>query len=367
MIKVLIVNLEGKIGGAETSLLLMVRHLQKNCSVSVACPGKSPLSKTLAEMKTRFYELTSPTKYKYSSILSFIYWLKISWRLIKIVKKDNPDIIHANSFYAGLPSVFAALYTRKRLVLHARDLINTNLILRFIGTFGLKIIATSNSIKNNLVNGGIDPEKIQVIYNGIDENEDSDNFYKNDVKDYFVFANVGQFVPWKKQNNFLKASSLASQYIPKSRFALIGDDIFGRDSDYKSSILNYVEDSPIKERIEFWGWQDDMKNLWPKIDCLVHCAECEPFGRVIIEAMAHKIPVIAINSCGPGEIIENGNTGILVQPGDIAGFSDAMKVIFQNNQYAQKLAYAGYQKVTSSFTAKKTAEKIHELYVELLT
>ncbi len=360
-------NLEGKIGGAENSLLLMVKHLQKNYSVSVACPGKSPLSEALTLLKIRYYELFSPTKYHYSSVWSLIYWLRTSLRLIRIVKKENPDIIHANSFYAGLPSALAALNTRKKLVLHARDIMKSRLILRFISVFCLKIIAVSNSVKNNLVKKGLNPKKILVIYNGIDESEISNNFSENDKKNDFIFANIGQFVPWKKQIDFLKAALYAAPNIPNSRFALIGDDIFGRDSDYKRSLLDYAKESPIKDRIDFWGWQKEMSDIWPKMDCLVHCAEQEPFGRVIIEAMAHKIPVIAINECGPGEIINNRNTGILVQPGDIEGLSEAMKMIANDKKYAHKIAEAGYEKVKSAFMVKKTAEKIHKLYMELLT
>lgn len=366
MIKVLIVNLEGKIGGAETSLLLMVKYLQKNCSVGVACPGKSPLSQALVAMKANFYELNNLRKYNYSSVRNFTYWLKTSSRLIKIVKKENPDFIHANSFYAGLPCILAAVYTRKKIILHARDLINFNLMLRLIGIFCQKVIATSDNVKNDLVSKGLNPEKVEVITNGVDESEYSTDFIKYGLRNQFVFANVGQFVPWKNQINFLKASSIAAKDIPSSRFAVVGDDIFGRNSDYKKSITDYARTLPIKNRIDFWGWQKDMRDVWPKVDCLVHCAEREPFGRVIIEAMAHKIPVIAINSCGPSEIIQNGKTGILIQPGDISGLSKAMITIAEDKKYAQKLGEAGCEKVKSTFLAEKTAEKIHKLYIELL-
>jgi len=365
MAKVLIVNLEGKIGGAETSLLLLIKHLQNNHTISVACPGNSPLSEILGKMKTRMYELTNPTKHRYTSIRNLRYWFRTYRRLIQIIKQENPDIIHANSFYAGLPCVFAALFTRKKLVVHARDLMNSKLLIRFISAFCLKIIATSHNLKNDLIRKGVNNKKISVIHNGTDESDTYDNIYKNTKKDYFVFANVGQFVPWKKQINFLKASSLALKDIPDCRFALIGDDIFGRDFDYKMSIFNHTLFSPIKERIDFWGWQKDMKTVWPKIDCLVHCADREPFGRSIIEAMAHKIPVIAVNSYGPSEIIHNGNTGILVQPDDITELSEAMKTIYKNNRYANKLACAGYDKVASYFKAENTAKKVHELYDEL--
>jgi len=147
---------------------------------------------------------------------------------------------------------------------------------------------------------------------------------------------------------------------------LVGDDIFGRDSNYKSSLLSYAENSTIAERVSFLGWQENMHEVWPKIDCLVHTAEREPFGRVIIEAMAHKIPVIAIGSCGPSEIIQEGKTGILVQPDDIEGLSEAMLKLAQDTQFASRLANAGYEHAISSFSADKTAALIQEIYEEVL-
>jgi glycosyltransferase involved in cell wall biosynthesis len=374
MPQILFVNLEGRISGAEISLLLMVKHLRNRFKIIVACPGASPLSRELASMRTNLYEVPKPTNHSYSSVLSLAYWLKTSWDLIKIILRVHPDIIHANSFYAGAPAVLAALVTRKKLLLHARDLTGFGFFSKLYGCFCKRIIAISDAVRSALVKDGINPDKIKVIYNGIDNgtfnqpeaNRNSFDLPKYYSKNSFIFANVGQFVPWKNHITFLKASSQIAHDLPNARFVLVGDDIFGRNSEYKHSVLSYAKDSPIAERVDFLGWQENMNEVWPKIDCLVHTSEREPFGRVIIEAMANKIPVIAIDSCGPSEILKNGKTGILVQAGDVKGLSEVMLKIAQNTQFANKLVNAGYKYVMSNFIADKTAMQIQEIYTELL-
>jgi glycosyltransferase involved in cell wall biosynthesis len=295
-------------------------------------------------------------------------------RLIEITFRAKPDVIHANSFYAGVPALLTALVTRKKLLLHARDLANFGFISRFYGRFSQKIIAVSHAVKDDLIEKGIRPDKIKVIYNGVDkdsfsqsgEAKDSLSTSRHPGKDSFVFAHIGQFVPWKNHILFLKAASNVAKCLPDARFALVGANIFNRGTKYERSVFSYAKSAPIAERIDFVGWQEDMSEVWPQIDCLVHTAEQEPFGRVIIEAMAHRIPVIAVGTCGPGEIIQDHKTGILVPADNVEALSEAMLNVAQDRQLTDRLVNAAFEHTMSNFTADKTAAQIQEVYMELL-
>lgn len=374
MNRILFVNLEGVIGGAETSLLLMAKYLNSRFLISVACPGESPLSRSLDAIQVDSYKLPRPLRRAHLSLFSLRYWLKASYCLIRIALQTHPDVIHANSFFAAPVSILAALVTRKKLLLHARDLTNFRFFSKFCSWFCEKVIAVSHAVETALIEHGVNPDKIEVVYNGVDnvffeQSGTSGMLFgppSHDGKNSFVFAHIAQFVPWKNHIAFLEAASRVACDLPNARFVLIGDDIFGRDSNYKSSLLSYAKNSTIAERVSFLGWQENMYEVWPKIDCLVHTAEREPFGRVIIEAMANKIPVIAVDSCGPSEIIQDGKTGILVQAGDIKGLSEAMLRIAKDSHFASRLANAGYEHAISSFTADKTAALIQKIYGQVL-
>lgn len=372
MVRILYVNLQGRIGGAENSMLLLIKCLRSQFAITVACPTKTQLSKILASIQINSYRLPEPPN-RLSSISALVYWLRVSIRLIFITLKTNPDMIHANSFYAGVPAVFTALVTRKKLLLHARDLANFRFLTKLYGRVSQRIIAVSNTVRNDLIAKGIRPNKIKVVHNGVDK----DSFSQSGARDSFdtpgyprnasfVFAHIGQSVPWKNHILYLKAASNVAKYLYDTRFALIGANIFSRGTMYERFIFGYAKSSPIAERIDFVGWQENMNKVWPLINCLVHTAKQEPFGRVIIEAMAHRIPVIAIGTCGPREIIQDHKTGILVPADNVDALSEAMCKVAQDRQFAGRLVNAAFEHVMSNFTADKTAVQIQEIYMELL-
>lgn len=374
MPRILFVNLAGTMGGAERSLLLAVEHLCSHFQTGVACPGGSPLWIELTSIRTERYSLPGAPSCTYRSLRGIAYLLRASFRMIRIVLRANPDIVHANSFYAGAVSLPAAIVTRRKLIVHARDLADFGFLSRLYNWFCRKVIAVSHSVRSELVEQGINSERIEVIYNGVDEGsfdrpeQGGVSCISRDPDEQraFVFGHVGQFVPWKKQTVFLEAASRVASVLSDVRFVLVGDDICGRDTAYKHSVLFHAANLDLSERVSFPGWEENMREVWGQINCLVHTADREPFGRVIVEAMAHKIPVIAVGACGPGEIIEDDKTGLLVQKDDIEELSETMIRIVRDRDFADKLANAGYEHVIANFTADKTAEQIQGVYEDAL-
>ena len=369
MTRILFVNLEGNIGGAERSLLLLIEHLRSHFAISVACPDDSALAAQLKTMKIESYGVNGPTNRSSISVSGFVRLLKSSRRLMSIIFRIKPDIIHANSFYSAAPSILATVVTGKKLFIHARDLTNFGFFARVCGYFSARIIAVSHCVKETLVKNGVNPGKITVVYNGVDchfYNTEREVVDSSPTNGTFILANVGQFVPWKNHMLFLKAASIVGSQQAKARFVLVGDDLFDRNRTYRQTLIDYAASSLVFERIAFWGWRENMCEVWPEIDCLVHTADCEPFGRVIIEAMAYRIPVIAVDSGGPKEIVDDRKTGILVEAEDVEGLAQAMLTIVRDHQFARRIAEAGYEHVVSNFTADKTASRIKEVYREFL-
>lgn len=374
MNRVLFVNVAGEMGGAEISLLLLVRHLSGRFVPIVACPGPGRLWQELTANGIEPQRLCKPPKRRYISPGGFLYWLRASWTVLRILFRTRADIVHANSLHAGAVAVAGVVLMRKKLVVHARNLPNYAFGWRFVSRFCTEIVAVSEAVRSWLVEHNVDTAKITVVYNGLDNSvlhRDSgcpNRFYLPGPRrnNSFVFAHVGQFVPWKNQTGFIEAASRLARELPEARFLLVGDDIFGRDSRYKNDLLDRIKNSPIADKVSFLGWQKQMDCVWAKIDCLVHTAEREPFGRVVIEAMAHKVPVIAADRCGPAEIIRNGRTGILFEPGDVEQLTEAMLKIARDRTFAAAIAQGAERQVLSNFTADKTAAGIEQIYARVL-
>lgn len=370
MNKVLFVNIEGQIGGAEHSLLLLAKYLRSDFHIAAACPAESHLAKQLTDMGIDSFMIPNPPRWPFHYIPRIMHLIKTSYRIIKIAYNFKPSIIHANSSYAAMASILAVVLIPQRLLWHARDLAGLRFTSRICGSFCTRVIAVSNAVKESLIKKGVNPIKIEVVYNGIELDTSCCGTPKTvqskSDNTPIIFANIGQFVPWKKHILFVEAARRLIQKGAKAEFLLVGDDIFRRNSKYKVRLLNQIQNSGIAEKIVLLGWQENMNEVWAKIDCLVHTTDCEPFGRVIIEAMGHNVPVIAINKCGPSEIIQNGETGILVNPDNIKELSEAMLKIAGDKGFALKLASAAYEYVTSRFSAETTAKHIQKIYQQFL-
>lgn len=364
-IKVLCVNLEGSISGAEQSLLLLVRFVPKNIQISAACPA-GILAERLRNLGAKTCNISAPPRKSNHFLTWFFYLIIVNLQLILIVFKAKPQIIHANSTKAVLASVLPKVFLCHSLIWHMRDLKCSRSLARICSCLSSKVITVSEAVKNKLLIMGVKVELIEVIYNGIAADDIPAEIRAKDQNSSITFANIGQFVPWKKQLLFVEAAERFLQDGSNAQFILIGDDIFGRDSKYKNELINRVRASHFATNIKIIDWQDSLHSYWPNIDCLVHTADTEPFGRVIIEAMVHGVPIIAAQGGGPAEIIAGGKTGLLFTPNDVEELIEAMKAIYQNRELSHNLAINARQHIVSDFQASKTAKKISKVYEELI-
>ena len=366
--------MNGRIGGAENSLLLLISGLLQKHSVSAACPQDSPLAAKVSAKGCRCYGLPPRRGRSYLSIAGLVDWLRLGWRLRSICAAARPDLIHANSVYSAvvcLPFIWA---TGTRLVLHWRDVPRWKVVSRIVCVCCDRVITVSSYIKRQLIAQGVEIRKIEVVNNGISLERTGVSRGKSrrqrsscdKAKSTVIFANVGQFVPWKKQMVFLAAARKVEAKMARARFWLVGDDLFGRNPGYVRWLREYVQAYGLTSRVSFVGWQENIRLVWKSIHCLVHTADKEPFGRVIIEAMAARVPVIAVNAGGPAEILEDGRTGILVPPDDPDALCEAMLRLGCDPGMASELSSAGYDVVARKFQAAETARRVEQVYTDIL-
>jgi glycosyltransferase involved in cell wall biosynthesis len=374
MARILFVSSEGVLGGAETSLLLLVRHVGVRFVVTVACPVPSPLSEALAAEGIESHALPQPPAARRSSPRYAAYWPAAVRSLVRTIRRTSPDLVHANTFYTGATALPAALIARRKCLLHARDLADFGILTKLFDRYSSRVIAVSHAVKRVLIAGGIAPNRIHVIYNGLDINgfknpgsAENAPAPRRRSSEGFVFAHVGQFVPWKKHDIFIRAADVVARDLPQAQFVIVGDGLRRRDEAYKRHLWDLARNSPAADRIHLWGWRTDMERVWPAVDCLVHTAEREAFGRVIIEAMGHRIAVVAAASGGPAEIIHTERTGVLVPPANVEALSAAMLRVARDREFADRIAAAGYRHVLSNFTARQTAVRVQQIYEDVLS
>ena len=364
MPRVLFVHHSSQAGGAEKSLLDLISCLSKEWATLIACPGGGPLVEQLEAAGghvvpvpiTRFKRTACPIQL----MRYFLAWRRGMRALEAIIKDADVDIIHSNSTTAHLYAGAAAAHCRIPSVWHIRDTAIPGLA-RLILPTASACIAVSHFIADRV--GPTARSEPDVIHNGVD----LDEFHPaQQPPETPTVAMAGQLVPWKTHRHFLLAAAKIREAVPSAKFLIVGDDLFGDHPGYREELESLAEEAGIAKSLEFTGYRNDLPRLLRSVSVLVHPSRGEPFGRVIVEAMASGVPVVAYEDGGPAEIISHEETGLLLRPGDAAQLASAVIRLLTDPAQAARFGQAGRARAVELFDRRRTALRVAEQYSRLL-
>ena len=165
----------------------------------------------------------------------------------------------------------------------------------------------------------------------------------------------------------MRAAALIASEVPAARFAVIGGQIFGQGCGHFESELRALTDRlGIAGKVLFVGHQDQMAEIYGCLDLVLHTSEREPFGRVLIEAMAAARPVVAFASGAAPEIVEDGETGFLVRFGAVEDMAKRAVTLLSEPARAVQMGLRGRQSAEQRFDVRKKTREVCEVYVELM-
>jgi glycosyltransferase involved in cell wall biosynthesis len=293
--------------------------------------------------------------------------------LSEIIRREKVDVVHSNSTAAHLAGGWAARRCGVPAVWHVRDLAPLGRWGGLLARQADAVVAISRAVAGALENQGVPRHKIHLIYNTLDvdawpADTPPDAAMRQALSDGPVFGCVGQLVPWKNQAAFIEAAALLRRKNPgvRMKFAIIGSDPWQQDSAYRRDLLRMAAVSGLGRDLIFFPHQTDNKSALAACDVLVHGALSEPFGRVLIEAMALQKPVIAFDAAGPGEILTHGEDGLLAPPeSGSAGLAEAMQKVLLTPDFRRKLGEAARRTVRQRFGAADGAARLRRLYESL--
>ena len=236
--------------------------------------------------------------------------------LSRVIRDFKPDIIHSN----GIAAVFALPRADVRVIWHVRDWPRRPYAA--IAASRCEVaIAISRPVKDALLR--ILPasfqSRIRLVENGIDLGV----FAKvGDHADGLAIGMIANLVPWKRHDLFIEAAILLRDFRDAQgrpiNWVIAGSDLFGEHAAYVASLKKRIDDAGLTDRF-VWLEGRGPKEILPSLHLLVHPTAEEPFGRVICEAMAAGIPVVACDSAGPGSILSDGKTGFLFPKQVVSG------------------------------------------------
>jgi glycosyltransferase involved in cell wall biosynthesis len=299
--------------------------------------------------------------------------LCVARRIEKEWNEPCPEIIHSNSTTAHIYGAILAWYWRVPCVWHVRDLVPLGILGRVLYAGADAVIATSNAVADIVRRTGVTDEKLHVIPNGIRLDAPPDAGPASSVRVELsipesapLLAIVGQLVPWKRHDVFLRAFATTVRLWPQAVGLIVGDDLFGDNAAYKAELLDLTRQLRLEKNVRFLGWRQDIPAILHASDLVVVPSQAEPFGRVALEAMAAGRPVIGTRAGGLPDIVADGQTGRLVPPGDPTALAKAIQDTLWNRKLAQQMGEAGRKRVAELFDIRSTTQSVEQLYDLLL-
>ncbi|MGI8714009.1 MAG: glycosyltransferase family 4 protein [Solirubrobacteraceae bacterium] len=167
---------------------------------------------------------------------------------------------------------------------------------------------------------------------------------------------VGRLQPWKGQQEFLEAAARVRQAHPECRFAVVGGAILGWEGDYPARLEAQARKLGLADAV-FTGHTSEVNRWMAASDIVVNASSPEPFGLVVVEALASGCAVIAIDRGGPRDIIENGHSGLLCATREPSELARAIGRLIKDEPLRARLGHHGRSRVERDFTREAMIQR----------
>ena len=291
-------------------------------------------------------------------------------QILKIVKREKPDIIHSNSSIIDIGGYLASKLKIKH-VWHLREFGDLDFGMRpLYGAKherhsyrnGDKFIAVSGSVKKRFL-PYIHPEsKISVIYNGLPlyPQDREKTIQKQDgiVK----FSISGAINDAKRQIDALKAMDILVNHrnIKNVHLFIIGDGYL------RQQLEKLCKETGLNDYVTFTGWVKNVSEFYANSDVGLMLSTNEGFGRVTVEYMRSGLAVIASDSGANPELIEDKKTGFLFPTGDINALSELMELLVNDTDLRVTIAKAGQEHSMTHYLSEDNTRAVYDVYTSLL-
>jgi len=161
---------------------------------------------------------------------------------------------------------------------------------------------------------------------------------------------VGRLQPWKGQDRLLRAQVLLRERGVHMHTVIVGGDAWGLSSEYAASLPGLVDELGLTGEVTLTGQVPDAGPYIEQMDILVNASDPEPFGIVLLEGMSRGVAVMAVDSGGPAEFIENGRTGMLARSGEPRAMADALEPLLVSAERRREVGAAGRESFMRDFT-----------------
>jgi glycosyltransferase involved in cell wall biosynthesis len=378
-------NVDGTVGGSFFSLFYLVSRLERErYRPLVVFRADNPMIPDFnaAGVETRVIPprpavvLPTPIGRIAAKAGNFVKGFALEpWALARVMRHERIRLVHLNnSITRNHEWMMAARMARIPCVTHERG-INPSYLKRSL-TLGRgldAVICISGAVRQNFVDLGIRGLKLVTIPNALDPDDLSVRRDPAEVRLEYglsperpLVGMVGNIKHWKGQEVLIRALATVRDRFPDVACLLIGDT--PRESaEYGRHIRDLVEQLGLTEHVIITGYRKDVADLVNAVQVLVHASILpEPFGRVLLEGMALRKPLVASDGGGVPEIVVDGVTGLLFRPGDASHLAKCLERLLESPDTAKSMGDAGHRRLVNDFSISRNVSATQQLYDHVL-
>lgn len=361
------------IGGAELSLIELVRHLDRSrFSPRLLCGGEGPLTQRFREMDVPVTYGTFPF---FSKRRPWVYW-GVILGYIHLMRRWRIGLVHVNCDQAVPHLVVAGRLTGVPVLCYIHDMTRAWFLPRYVRYLNrsARIIADSQATARHCLTAGMDERKIQVIH-ACFEMERFTGWIERDRQQVraewgvapheIAIGLVGHVLRHKGHEEFIRAAARVAGEFPTARFMIVGDDSLSSDKEFMPFLRRLADELNLSSRILFVGYREDIPRVMAALDVVAAPSWAEPFGRVVVEALASRRPIVATRAGGIPEIVKDGVTGLLVPPKDPQALAQALLRLCENPELRERIGQLG-PAAAQRFDVKEHARQFEETYEAIL-
>jgi glycosyltransferase involved in cell wall biosynthesis len=367
--------IEGKLAEAKIEMLTLEKENSPTPSLTGA-PVNQPRD-IGAWLGTRFGKWTGRT---YTILKTFYRFGRVDarrvWSIMRLIHRHKVDLVHVND---GLSSskagIVAAWLSRRACVCHVRMFFELNSFDKLFARFVDSFVFISGAIAEDTYNQGVSSTKGVVVHNAVELSQYTQPQDTALVREEFGWTShqrlvgvIGRLDWWKGHEYFMEALAELAPHMPEVRGLIVGEAESGPLNEaYFQRLQTLTTSLGLTGKVVFTGFRSDIPRLMSALDVVVlSSSEPEPFGRVIIEGMAAGRPVVATAAGGVLDIIDDGETGLLVPRRDARAMAQAIAWLLSNQEKAAQIGQAARQRVKEAFTVSHHVTKIQAIYDSIL-
>jgi len=350
---------ELNVGGVERGTVDLVKHLVKLGHKAVVVSNGGSMVRDIEALGAKHYQLPVHRK-------SIISMFRLIPTLADIIRKEEIDIVHGRSRMPAWIAYFACRRTKAVFVTTCHGYYSKHLFSYVMG-WAKRVIVPSNVIARHMIEDfGVPRERIRLVSRSVDLDKFKYSVPNKIKGGEFNVGIIGRLTPIKGHLHFIKAMARVAKENDRFKIWIVGDAPASKDA-YREQVRVLVKRLGLWHCTEFLGTQKNIPEILSHLDLLVLATTTqEAFGRVIIEAQAAGVPVVATAVGGVVDIIEDGRTGLIVPPADPQAMSEAILKVMKNKDLAQEMAENAYKKVQEKYNLEMMVSNTLDVYKEAL-